>query len=36
MSVLEIESELEWNPTVTTISSMPLSIYDDGSILYFK
>ena len=36
MSVLDIESELEWNPTVTTISSMPLSIYDDGSILYFK
>ena len=36
MSVLDIESKLEWNPTVTTISSMPLSINDDGSILYFK
>ena len=36
MSVLDIDSDLEWNPTVNTISSMPLSIYDDGSILYFR
>ena len=36
MSVLDIESDLEWNPSLTTISSMPLSIYDDGSILYLK
>lgn len=36
MSVLEIEDDLDWNPSVQTISSMPLSIYDDGSIVYFK
>ena len=36
MSVLDIENDLEWNPAVSTISSIPLSIYDDGSILYVK
>ena len=36
MSVLDIENDLDWNPTITTVTSMPLSIYDDGSILYFK
>ena len=36
MSVLEVEDELEWNPSVPAVSSMPLSIYDDGAILYYK
>ncbi len=36
MSVLEVEDDLDWNPNVQTISSMPLSIYDDGAIVYFK
>ena len=36
MSVLEVEDELEWNPSVPAFSSMPLSIYDDGAILYYK
>jgi len=36
MSVLEVEDELDWNPNAPTISSMPLSIYDDGAILYYK
>ena len=36
LSVLDLEDELEWNPAVSTISSMPLSIYDDGAILYYK
>ncbi len=36
MSVLDVEDDLEWNPNVQTISSMPLSIYDDGAIIYFK
>ena len=36
ISMLDIDSDLEWNPTLNTISSMPLSIYDDGAILYFK
>ena len=36
MSVLEVEDELEWNPSVPAVTSMPLSIYDDGAILYYK
>ena len=36
MSVLDLESDLEWNPEVSTINSSPLAIYDDGAILYFK
>ena len=36
MSILDIENDLDWNPTVSTISSTPLAIYDDGAILYFK
>lgn len=35
-SVLDIEKDLDWNPQVTSVTSMPLSIYDDGSIIYFK
>ncbi len=36
MSVLDVEGDLEWNPEVSTISSSPLAIYDDGAIVYFK
>ena len=36
ISVLDLEEELEWNPNVSSISSMPLSIYDDGAVLYYK
>ena len=36
MSVLEIEEDLEWNSNVSTSNSVPLSIYDDGSIIYYK
>ena len=36
MSVLEVEDELEWNPSVPAVTSIPLSIYDDGAILYYK
>ena len=36
ISVLDLEDDLEWNPNVSTISSMPLSIYDDGAVLYYK
>eukprot|EP00731_Ephydatia_muelleri_P029733 Em0021g256a len=36
MSVLEIEEDLEWNPNVSTLNSVPLSIYDDGSVIYYK
>ena len=33
---VDLVDKLEWNPAVSTISSMPLSIYDDGAILYYK
>ena len=36
ISVLDLVDDLEWNPKVTSISSMPLSIYDDGAVLYYK
>ena len=36
MSVLDLDDDVEWNPNVSYISSMPLSIYDDGAVLYFK
>ena len=36
LSVLDLEDDLEWNPNVSSISSMPLSIYDDGAVLYYK
>lgn len=36
ISVLDLEDDLEWNPNVSSISSKPLSIYDDGAVLYFK
>ena len=34
VSVLHIESDF-WNPTLTSMTSMPLSMYE-GAILYFK
>ena len=34
--VLDIEDDLEWNPNVSSITSSPLSIYDDGAVLYYK
>ena len=36
MSVLDLEDDMEWNPNVSSISSKPLCIYDDGAVLYFK
>jgi ubiquitin carboxyl-terminal hydrolase 47 len=36
VSVLDLDDDLEWNPKVSSISSMPLSIYDDGAVLYYK
>ena len=36
ISVLDLEDDLEWNPNVSSISSSPLSIYDDGAVLYYK
>ena len=36
VSVLEIQQELEWNPNVSCINSWPLSIIDDGAVLYYR
>ena len=36
VSVLDMEDDLEWNPKVSSIASLPLSIYDDGAVLYYK
>ena len=36
VSVLEIDNDLDWDPAVSTISASPVSLYDDGAVLYFK
>jgi len=36
ISVLEIESDLDWDPTVSSVSTSSLSLYDDGAVLYYK
>lgn len=36
ISVLDIDSELSWNPDVVTLSAWPLSICDDGCLLYYR
>ncbi len=35
-SVLEIEKELDWNPSIRRVSDYPLAIIDDGSVLYYR
>ena len=35
-SVLEIDNELDWNPDVTNLNEYPLTIADDGSLIYYK
>lgn len=36
MSVLSIQSELEWNPNATTLNTWPLNVYDDGHAFLFR
>ena len=36
LSVLDIEAELDWDPAVGNINQAPVSLYDDGGVLYFK
>ena len=36
MSVLDIEQEMDWNPAVSNVNHAPLSLYDDGGIIYYK
>ena len=34
--MLDIEAELDWDPAVGNINQAPVSLYDDGGVLYFK
>ena len=36
MSALDVESDLEWDPPIKTISQSPFSLYDDGGVIYYK
>jgi hypothetical protein len=36
MSVLDIPTELDWNTQVTSLSMWPLSLSDDGLLVYFR
>lgn len=35
-SVLEIHTDLDWNPRVTSLSVWPLYICDDGHVIYYR
>jgi len=34
--VLEIHHELDWNPISNRITDYPLSIKEDGAVIYYK
>lgn len=36
LSVLEMQSELDWNPRVENLGEWPLYINDDGAVLYYR
>ena len=36
VSPLEIHEDLDWNPRITSINAWPLSLYDDGGVLYYR
>lgn len=36
MSVLGIQTDLEWNPNATTLNNWPLNVYDDGNAFLFR
>ncbi|XP_038049001.1 ubiquitin carboxyl-terminal hydrolase 47-like [Patiria miniata] len=35
VSLLEMQTDLEWNPNVTSLNSWPLYISDDGAVVYY-
>ncbi|XP_022105952.1 ubiquitin carboxyl-terminal hydrolase 47-like isoform X2 [Acanthaster planci] len=35
ISLLEMQTDLEWNPDVTSLNSWPLYISDDGAVIYY-
>ena len=36
VSILEIQTELDWNPTVVSLGTWPLYICDDGCLVYYR
>lgn len=36
MSVLDVPTELEWNVQVLSLNIWPLSLCDDGLVLYYR
>ncbi|KAJ8315138.1 hypothetical protein KUTeg_007288 [Tegillarca granosa] len=36
VSLLEIHTDLDWSPYVTTLNTWPLYICDDGNVLYYR
>lgn len=36
MNVLSIHDELYWNPTVANLEDIPLQIYEDGSVIFYR
>lgn len=36
VSPLEIQEDLDWDPKITSINAWPLSLYDDGGVLYYR
>ena len=34
--MLDVESDLDWDPAIRSISSSPFSFYDDGGVVYYK
>jgi len=36
VSMLEIHTDLDWNPPVTTLGMWPLYICDDGCLVYYR
>lgn len=35
-SVLEMHTDLDWNPQVTSLNVWPLYICDDGNVIYYR
>ncbi|XP_065837765.1 ubiquitin carboxyl-terminal hydrolase 47-like isoform X2 [Oscarella lobularis] len=36
VSVLEIQEDMNWNPTVTSLNAWPLYIHDDGVVVFYR
>lgn len=34
--MLEIQEEMNWNPTVTSLNAWPLYIHDDGVVVFYR